>query len=66
MRLFGKVDGVIDRLDRAGWLTMPFDLLWTLIEASKLFYVYLETRSPTIEVEDRIFEIEAETRVFAA
>lgn len=26
MRLFGKVDGVIDRYDRAGWLTMPFDL----------------------------------------
>ena len=26
MRLFGKVDGVIDRIDRAGLLTMPFDL----------------------------------------
>jgi hypothetical protein len=26
MRLFGKVAGRVDRLDRAGWLTMPFDL----------------------------------------
>jgi len=26
MRLFGKVDGTIDRFDRAGWLTLPFDL----------------------------------------
>jgi hypothetical protein len=28
MRLFGKVDGVVDRYDRAGWLTMPFDRAW--------------------------------------
>lgn len=26
MRLFGKVDGNVDRLDRAAWLTVPFDL----------------------------------------
>lgn len=26
MRLFGSVDGRIDRLDRAGWMTPPFDL----------------------------------------
>lgn len=26
MRLFGKVDGSIDRYDRAEWLTGPFDL----------------------------------------
>lgn len=26
MRLFGKVDGTIDRFDRAGWMTGPFDL----------------------------------------
>lgn len=26
MRLFGKVSGTIDRLDRAGWITAPFDL----------------------------------------
>lgn len=26
MRLFGKVDGTIDRFERASWLTMPFDL----------------------------------------
>lgn len=26
MRLFGKVDGTIDRYDRADWLSMPFDL----------------------------------------
>lgn len=25
MRLFGKVDGDINRYDRAGWLTPPFD-----------------------------------------
>jgi len=29
MRLFGKVDGVVDRFDRAGWLSLPFDLAWT-------------------------------------
>ena len=28
MRLFGKVDGSINRFDRADWLTMPFDLSW--------------------------------------
>lgn len=28
MRLFGKVDGAIDRFDRAEWLSMPFDLAW--------------------------------------
>ena len=26
MRLFGKVDGTVDRYDRAGWLTPIFDL----------------------------------------
>jgi len=26
VRLFGKVDGAINRFDRAGWLTLPFDL----------------------------------------
>lgn len=26
MRLFGKVNSTIDRFDRAGWLTVPFDL----------------------------------------
>jgi len=26
VRLFGKVDGRIDRLDRAVWLTLPFDM----------------------------------------
>jgi len=26
MRLFGKIDGSINRFDRAQWLTCPFDL----------------------------------------
>ena len=26
MRLFGKIDGSINRFDRAQWLTSPFDL----------------------------------------
>ena len=26
MRLFGKVDGAINRFDRAAWLTLGFDL----------------------------------------
>jgi hypothetical protein len=30
MRLFGKIDGKIDRFDRAGWLTMPFDLAFSM------------------------------------
>lgn len=30
MRLFGKVDGAIDRYDRAGWFTQPFDLAFKL------------------------------------
>jgi hypothetical protein len=29
MRLFGKVDGTIDRFDRAGWLTPPFDMAFS-------------------------------------
>lgn len=29
MRLFGKVDGAINRYDRAAWLTVPFDLALT-------------------------------------
>jgi len=28
VRLFGKVDGSVDRFDRAAWLTPPFDLAW--------------------------------------
>lgn len=30
MRLFGKVDSAIDRYDRAGWLTPPFDLAFAV------------------------------------
>lgn len=30
MRLFGKVDGHINRFDRAGWLTTPFDLAFAI------------------------------------
>ncbi len=26
MRLFGKVNSLIDRFDRAEWMTLPFDL----------------------------------------
>lgn len=26
MRLFGKIDGSVNRFDRAQWLTSPFDL----------------------------------------
>jgi hypothetical protein len=29
MRLFGKVDGTVDRFDRAEWLTPPFDLAFS-------------------------------------
>ena len=31
MRLFGKVDGTIDRHDRAAILTLPFDLAFFVI-----------------------------------
>lgn len=31
MRLFGKVDGIIDRYDRAEWMTPPFDGAFALI-----------------------------------
>lgn len=30
MRLFGQVDGAVDRRDRAGWLTPPFDLAFRM------------------------------------
>jgi hypothetical protein len=26
VRLFGRVTGIVDRFDRAEWLTLPFDL----------------------------------------
>jgi len=26
MRLFSKIDNMIDRFDRGGWMTRPFDL----------------------------------------
>jgi hypothetical protein len=29
MRLFGRLDGTIDRYDRADWLTPPFDLAFS-------------------------------------
>lgn len=28
MRLFPKVDGAVDRYERAAWMTVPFDLSW--------------------------------------
>ena len=31
MRLFGKVTGYVDTLDRAEWLTPPFDRCFVLI-----------------------------------
>ena len=31
MRLFGKVDGEINRFDRAMYLTRPFDLSWRTV-----------------------------------
>lgn len=30
MRLFGVVDGTVDRFDRAGWMTPPFDVAFAL------------------------------------
>lgn len=33
MRLFGKRDGAVDRLDRAEWLTPPFDLAFSAAAA---------------------------------
>lgn len=35
MRLFGKVDGTIDRYDRAEWLSLPFDLAFKLDELTR-------------------------------
>jgi hypothetical protein len=32
MRLVAAPDGAVDRYDRAIWLTLPFDLLWTSID----------------------------------
>lgn len=34
MRLFGRVDGQINREDRAGWLSCPFDLAFATPAAS--------------------------------
>lgn len=74
MRLFGKVDGNIDRHDRAEWLSLPFDLAWLNSIASKLFIVYLELRrfaieaedvSPDVAVEGKRFAVEAESRRFS-
>lgn len=30
MRIFGKVDGTVDRFDRAHWSTPPFDLAFAV------------------------------------
>ena len=38
MRLFGKVDGSVDRYDRAGWLSCPFDLAF-LVATQGPYYV---------------------------
>jgi hypothetical protein len=38
VRLFGKVNGVIDRFDRAAWMTPPFDLA---------FLAFLDPAIPT-------------------
>jgi hypothetical protein len=37
MRLFGKVNSAIDRFDRAGWLTAPFDRAFVVEGPSECF-----------------------------
>ena len=39
MRLFGKVDGSVDRYDRAEWLSMPFDLAWANAVVAGPYYI---------------------------
>jgi len=47
MRLFGKVDGTIDRFDRAGWLTWPFDMS-SVVQATRSLCYTECTVSPTL------------------
>lgn len=55
MRLFGKVNSLIDRFDRAAWLTPPFDFL--------LIPVLCAERTGEVEAEIREFDVLAETRM---
>lgn len=52
MRLFGKVDGVIDRFDRAEWLTMPFDLAFAEVVVEPDLIPYIVSMS--VEVADTV------------
>lgn len=53
MRLFGKVDGAIDRYDRAGWLTMPFDKAFISIAQTPSRRIYIPS------AEDRVYIVPA-------
>jgi hypothetical protein len=70
MRLFGFLDGILDRLDRAGWLTPPFDLAFgkpspfiaPFTPRERVMSIAFEDRVSAIMSESRIISIASEDR----
>lgn len=62
MRLFGVVDGTVDRKDRAQWMTPVFDLAFVVAEpvvtpAARIYVVPAERRIYTVATENRTYEV---------
>lgn len=69
MRLFGKVDGAIDRFDRAEWLTGPFDLSWgapviILTPVERTWMIAAESRVASIAAYKRTWDIASDNRTW--
>ena len=76
MRLIAAPDGTVTRIDRALWLTIPFDRVWYIIVVpdcrtydvpaeDRTFAVPAEDRTFAMVAEDRTYEVPAEDRTFA-
>lgn len=63
MRLFGKVDGVVNRYDRAEWLSIPFDLAFASV-APPSVVITPTGRTYDVPFEDRILQVPFEDRIF--
>jgi hypothetical protein len=67
VKLTGAPDGTVDRLDRALWLTLPFDIAWYIISvpACRVYAVSADDRLFVMPADDRTCEVGAEDRLFA-
>ena len=65
MRLIATPDGTVNRIDRALWLSLPFDLVWVVVITPdcRILRVVLESRSWDAGGETRSLVVAAESRI---